>query len=119
MKKQAILMSAALLLTSAAATAQSLAPNAASNLEQMRYDDRVQKCLRWHVWYPGRVPDLVNALNDISAMVDVTKNPGNPAINRSGMKEQLQRKKKIDIGQYALEWCGALPDPQRPAQGGK
>ena len=119
MKKLAIALGAALSLISTAATAQSLAPNASSNLEQMRYDSRVQKCLRWHVWYPGRVPDLVKALNDISTMVDVTKNSGKPAINREGMKEQFERKKKIDIGQYALQWCGELPTPKRPHEGGR
>lgn len=86
-----------------------------SYLSAVKDDAGVQKCIRWKAWYPNKIKNNDKALNDISEMVMVTQN----VFDVSGMDKNSRAYydityKKIENGRYAMAWCKALPEPQKP-----
>ncbi len=86
-----------------------------SYLSAVKDDSGVQKCIRWKAWYPNKIKNNDKALNDISDMVMVTQNVFDVSgVDKNSKAYYDLTYKKIENVRYAMAWCKALPEPQRP-----
>lgn len=86
-----------------------------SYLSAVKDDAGVQKCIKWKAWYPNKIANNDKALNDISDMVMVTQDVFDAkGIDKNSQSYYDLTYKKIENGRYAMAWCKALPEPQKP-----